>query len=725
MAAEPIRFDGRVVLVTGAGNGLGRQYALAFAERGASVVVNDLGGDTKGEGKSGRAADKVVQEIRAKGGKAVADYNSVEQGDQVVETAIKAFGRIDVVVNNAGILRDKSILRMSELDWDLVQRVHLKGSFLVTRAAWPHMKKQKFGRIIMTTSTSGIYGNFGQANYSAAKLGLVGLSNTLAQEGAKYNIKCNAIAPVAGSRLTKTVMSDEMIEALKPEYIAPLVLYLCHESCEENAGLFETAVGWFSQTRWQRTKGKLLRKEVEFVTPEMVRDNWEGITDWTDAENPTEASNVLQFVEDVKEARQEQENARNASPGKSMTQKMPDAKKSYTHNDVILYALGVGVSFQEDYSHLKFLYENHEDFAALPTFGIILGQGSMMGIAGGEMAGIKFDPAKLLHGEQYLEVYKPLPTSGSITNRAEVVDVLDKGKGALVLLNVTTLDEQEEPICFNQFSIYLGGAGGFGGKRSSDKVKPVVSPPSRTPDASVKEKTGLTQAALYRLSGDYNPLHVDPAFAQMGGLSKPILHGLCSLGYSARHVLKQYANNDVSKFKALKVRFSKPVVPGQTIQTDMWKEGSRVHFQSKVVENGTVVISGAYVDFTELTPNIPPSSSGLKSEALFAELKKRVSDHPDLVKKVKGIFLWHVKKGGKVVSSWTVDLKTPGGAVFTGPPKGGKPDTTITCEDEDLISMATGKANPQQLFMKGKLKVAGNIMLTMKLNQLFKDYAKI
>ncbi|VTJ81473.1 Hypothetical predicted protein, partial [Marmota monax] len=169
---------------------------------------NDLGGDFKGVGKGSLAADKVVEEIKRKGGKAVANYDSVEAGEKVVKTALDAFGRIDVVVNNAGILRDRSFSRISDEDWDIIQRVHLRGSFQVTRAAWDHMKKQKYGRIIMTSSASGIYGNFGQANYSAAKLVILGLANTLAIEGRKNNIHCNTIAPNAGSRMTQTVMPE-------------------------------------------------------------------------------------------------------------------------------------------------------------------------------------------------------------------------------------------------------------------------------------------------------------------------------------------------------------------------------------------------------------------------------------------------------------------------------------------------------------------------------------
>lgn len=232
--SSKLRYDGRVAVVTGAGAGLGREYALLLASRGAKVVVNDLGGSHAGEGASQRAADVVVEEIRKNGGEAVADYNSVIDGDKVIETAIKAFGRVDILINNAGILRDRSIIKTSEQDWNLVLDVHLKGSFKCTQAAFPHMKKQNYGRIIMTSSNSGIYGNFGQANYSAAKMGLVGLANTTAIEGQKNNIYCNVIIPTAASRMTEGILPDILFNELKPSLIAPVVVYLCHENSTEN-----------------------------------------------------------------------------------------------------------------------------------------------------------------------------------------------------------------------------------------------------------------------------------------------------------------------------------------------------------------------------------------------------------------------------------------------------------------------------------------------------------
>lgn len=281
-----VRFDNRVVVITGAGNGLGRAYALEMGKRGARVVVNDLGGSAFGDGSDSAAADVVVNEIKAGGGEAVANYDSVTDGDKIIQTAMDTFGGVDVVINNAGILRDKTFHKMEEQDWDLIYDVHVRGAFKVTHAAWPYMRENGYGRLIFTASAAGIYGNFGQTNYAMAKMGLLGMSKTLAVEGMSKNVLVNTIAPIAGSRLTETVMPKEMVDALKPEFIMPLVLKLCDENSKETGGLYEVGAGWIGKLRWERTKGHAF-SVAEGFSPEDVNDVWDQIVDFTDADHPT------------------------------------------------------------------------------------------------------------------------------------------------------------------------------------------------------------------------------------------------------------------------------------------------------------------------------------------------------------------------------------------------------------------------------------------------------
>src|SRR5258706_6385742 len=271
--SKDLRFDGKVAIVTGAGGGLGLSDALVVAARGAKVVVNGLGGSFTGEGKSASAADKVVAEIKDKGGEAVANYNSVEDGDQIVKTAIDTWGKLDILINNAGILRDVSFAKMTQQDWDLVYKVHVLGAFKVTHAAWPYMRDSKYGRVILTSSAAGIYGNFGQANYSMAKLGLHGFAQTLAAEGKKYNIVVNTIAPIAGSRMTETVLPPAMIDALRPEFVSPLVARLGHESNEESGGIYDVGGGFFAKLRWERSTGKTF-KLGRAISVEDVEASW-------------------------------------------------------------------------------------------------------------------------------------------------------------------------------------------------------------------------------------------------------------------------------------------------------------------------------------------------------------------------------------------------------------------------------------------------------------------
>ncbi len=244
-----VRFDGRVAVVTGAGGGLGREHALEFGRRGASVVVNDLGGSVDGSGGGASMADAVVEEIRAAGGTAVASYDSVsspEGGEGIVATALDQFGRVDVVVNNAGILRDKTFAKLEPSDLESVLDVHLKGAFYVSQPAFRAMKDNGYGRFVFTASGSGLFGNFGQSNYGAAKMGLVGLSNVLAQEGRKNGIHSNVIAPVARTRMTEGILGP-LAEELHPECVTPLVVFLGSEACDFTHEIFSVGGGRFAR----------------------------------------------------------------------------------------------------------------------------------------------------------------------------------------------------------------------------------------------------------------------------------------------------------------------------------------------------------------------------------------------------------------------------------------------------------------------------------------------
>ena len=283
-----IDFAGQVAIVTGAGGGLGRAHALALAERGASVVVNDFGGARDGSGGSSAAAEKVVAEIEAAGGKAMANGANVADSAQceaMVEQAVARFGRVDILINNAGILRDKSFGKMSAEDWRAVVDVHLNGSANCTLAAWNRMKEQGYGRILMTTSTSGLYGNFGQANYGAAKMGLVGLMNTLVIEGAKNDIRINCIAPTAGTRMTEDILTPEMLAMLDPAFVTPAALFLVSRDAPDRTIMLAGA-GYFAVAEIRESEGMFIPAQQR--TPETIAENFAALADMSRAATYTQ-----------------------------------------------------------------------------------------------------------------------------------------------------------------------------------------------------------------------------------------------------------------------------------------------------------------------------------------------------------------------------------------------------------------------------------------------------
>ncbi|HTE52695.1 MAG TPA: SDR family NAD(P)-dependent oxidoreductase [Kofleriaceae bacterium] len=733
---QELRFDGRVAIVTGAGNGLGRSHALLLASRGAKVVVNDLGGGIRGEGQSQSAADRVVEEITAAGGQAVADYHSVENGDQIVQRAIDAFGRIDIVVNNAGILRDVSFAKMTADDWDLVYRVHVLGAFRVTHAAWPHLREQKYGRVVMTASAAGIYGNFGQANYSMAKLGLVGLSNTLAVEGRKANVHVNTIAPIAGSRLTETVLPKELIDALRPEYVSPLLAWLCHESCEETGGLYEVGGGFMAGLRWQRAAGATFRLG-RTMTPEAVQEAWKQVTGFDGGARPPEypadiTSSMAPILGNIQ-----------AGPSKGGNQfidvdralgyQAPPIETSYDERDLSIYALGVGAAEDPlDDNDLSLVYELHsKGFRALPTYAAVPALNGMLTMAreGRSAPGLNVGPDRILHGEQYTRIVRPLPPRARLTHKTKLAKIYDKGKHALLVYETRSYDETGEEIIFNETTSVVRGAGGWGGERGPSEPDNVA--PARAPDAVERQRIHANQALLYRLSGDWNPLHADPGFARAFGFNAPILHGLCTFGYAARHVIKTFAGGDPRTFKSIKVRFADSVMPGETLVTEMWKEsGTRILFQCKVAERDKLVISNGAI---ELYPEVPapkakpkaaapaaaaagPSAPSVPTSAdIFAAMARYVRENADAVKKVGVVYQFALTDPASV---WTVDLKNGAGSVTAG--EAGAPECKLELADADFMAMCTGQADPQKLYFGGKLKISGNVMASQKLSFLSK-----
>lgn len=440
----------------------------------------------------------------------------------------------------------------------------------------------------------------------AQKLGILGFSRALAREGAKYNIYVNTIAPNAGTNMTRSIMPEEMVQAFQPDQVAPIVVALSSDRVPDppTGGLYEVGSGWHARTRWQRSGGRGFPVDVK-LTPETVRNAWRDIVNFDDgrADHPEDAQ------DGVKSIMSNMQNKSKEKPGRpagkvdhKILENIEKATKldsegsefSYEDKDVILYNLSIGAKR----SDLPYVYEGSETFQALPTFGVVPFFGSAAPFSLEDIVP-NFSPVMLLHGEQYLEIRKfPIPTAAKLVTHLKLVEVLDKGNAAVVVQGAETKDAVTgENIFYNEFTTFIRGSGGFGGPAQGSNRGAATAqhkPPARQPDAAVEEKTSEEQAALYRLNGDRNPLHIDPDFSKIGGFKSPILHGLCFFGISGRHILQTYG-----AFKNIKVRFAGTVIPGQTLRTEMWKAGPKVIFQTKVVETGKLCIAAAGVELVE------------------------------------------------------------------------------------------------------------------------------
>lgn len=603
--SQEIRFDGKVAIVTGAGNGLGRAHALLLGSRGAKVVVNDLGVSTEGLGTSSSAADAVVAEIRAMGGEAVADYNSVTEGEKIVATALEVFGTVDILINNAGVLRDSSFHKMTEEQWDLIQEVHVKGAFRLTHAVWPIMRDKGYGRIVMTASGAGIFGNFGQCNYSTAKSGLIGFANSLAIEGASKNIRVNTIAPVAASRMViaSGLFPQELHDKIKVEDCAPLVGWLCSEECADTGGLFEVGGGFHAKYRWERSQGRFLHTNT--LSPELVRDNWSRITQFDEhSVHHTDGADGLKELFARMESFAKGGNA--FIDMEVAANAVSHLETEYDQNDAALYALAVGAAKDPlDRDELKYVNEFlGDDFRVLPTMAVLPATEVFLRAAkSGEpqLEGLNVPFAKGLHGEQYTVMYRPLPPKAKLKHTMRLKSAIDKGKSTVTILAIETTDEHGTPLFYNEVTGFYPGVPGAGLQRVPSEEINVA--PQREPDAVLADKTEVNQALLYRLCGDWNPMHVDPDYAAKAGYEKPFLHGLCTFGYLGRHVIKAFCGNDSRLFKSVRARFASIVMPGDTLETRMWRESpTRIIVEMRAVERDVIVLKNGAVELFESVP---------------------------------------------------------------------------------------------------------------------------
>ncbi|CAI4046494.1 hypothetical protein SUVZ_11G2220 [Saccharomyces uvarum] len=573
----------KVVVITGAGGGLGRSHAHWFARYGAKVIVNDI--------KNPFTVVEEINKLYGEGSAIPDSHDVVTEAPLIIQTATKKFQKVDVLVNNAGILRDKSFLKMRDEDWFAVLKVHLFSTFALSKAVWPIFTKQKSGFIINTTSTSGIYGNFGQANYAAAKAAILGFSRTIALEGAKRGIIVNVIAPHAETAMTKTIFSEkELSNHFSASQVSPFVVLLASEELQKssrkliNGQLFEVGGGWCGQTRWQRSSGYVSINEI--IEPEEIKGHWNQITNFSS--NTINPSSTEDSSMAILQAVQKAHTSKDSS----------DGLFKYTTKDCILYNLGLGCTSKE----LKYTYENDPDFQVLPSFAVIPFMQATTTLSMDNLVE-NFNYAMLLHGEQYFKLCTPrFPSSGTLKTVAKPLQVLDKnGKAAVVVGGFETYDvKTKKLIAYNEGTFFIRGAHVppkkqiTDGNRAGFAIQPFKAPHGKAPDFEVEISTNKDQAALYRLSGDLNPLHIDPALAKAVKFPAPILHGLCTLGVSTKALFEHYG-----PYEELKVRFTNVVFPGDTLKVKAWKEGAIVIFQTIDTTRNVIVLDNAAIKLSQ------------------------------------------------------------------------------------------------------------------------------
>jgi 3-hydroxyacyl-CoA dehydrogenase/3a,7a,12a-trihydroxy-5b-cholest-24-enoyl-CoA hydratase len=472
-----------------------------------------------------------------------------------------------------------------------------------------------------------------------------------------------------------------------------------------------------------------------------VKTHWKAIAGFEKTEHPENIAQSMQPIMGNVERGPSKGGNQFIDVDEALGYRFEPARSSYDERDLALYALGVGAAKEPSGEELKLVYEMSRDgFVALPTYGVIPAINWMldMGKRGVTAPGIKYGIDRVLHGEQYTELARPLPPKAKLRHEARIKDIFDKGKGALVVTEVKSYDEDDELLITNEITTFVRGAGGWGGDRGPSADVNVA--PGRAPDFVVEETTLPNQALLYRLSGDWNPLHADPAFAKAMSFDRPILHGLCTFGFAARHVIAKCAKDgDPRYFKNIRVRFAKSVYPGDTLITEIWKESdTRVVFQVKVKERDEVVISNAAIELYESIPKKKEKPKAAAS-ATGAAPKKSAADPADPATKsgptssdvFRGIGLWMAEKPGEAKvgkifqfklsdpeSVWTLDCSSDAPTVSEGETK--KPDCVLELTDANFVAMTKGEKDPQKMYFGGELKIGGDIMASQKLGFLKK-----
>jgi NAD(P)-dependent dehydrogenase (short-subunit alcohol dehydrogenase family)/acyl dehydratase len=588
----PIELTGRVAVVTGAGNGLGRAHALELARRGAQVVVNDVGGAVDGSGASSGPADAVVAEIQAARGEAVADSHSVVNGGEaIIATALAAFGRIDIVVNNAGILRDKAFHNMTHEAFDAVLDVHLRGAMHVARAAFPHMRTQGFGRIINTTSTAGLLGNFGQTNYGSAKAGLYGMTRVLAIEGGRHNILVNCVAPVASTRMTGMVDNPEYSAMMSPDLVSPVVAYLASAECEVTGEVFSAVGGRVARFFLGLTSGW----QSSFLTAEDVRDHLSEIRDEVGYTVPTTAVEEVELV-----------TSRLATGGVTLTPAEPaplDPSKLG-----ITWSLGRTLVEQSrvlDYAEATNdpnpLYA--QGVAVPPLFGVVA---SFPGMVSSVRAVVPPEANQIVHGSHDMHFHRPITAGLALDTTTEAHSYRVRGNNTFFHIRLASRDDAGN-LVLEQFSAFA--IRGYSNSVDAGPDVPGHALPALGDLVSVGEYVSHVdddQTFRYaKASGDQSPIHLDPEIARSAGLPGIIVHGLCTMAMCARAVTETVAQGDPRWLSRLAVRFAGNVLPGADVLTTIYQLGAN---EAGGQSYGFQAISGEAVVVKDGRADVRPTS---------------------------------------------------------------------------------------------------------------------